>query len=125
MNRCLSAQFDNGQKALQMRHEAGELEDRQFDLNDVLKYQLVDQRPVPTVNDDGPRRSVHTLLRPLDIREFGSRTQIAPYTPDVFIGDRTPDCRGTENIPNQRKIAQMTYDKSLWIRSNLYNDAGL
>lgn len=90
-----------------------------------MKSTLVDYRAEPSVIDDTPNTSVHRMMRPLQVRETGCRTNLAPYVPDVFIGDRTPDCRGTENIPNQRLVYQMTLDKSKWIKNNLYKDADL
>jgi hypothetical protein len=85
----------------------------------------MDYRPEPSVIDDTPNRKVNTMLRPLHVREFGQRTSIAPYVPDVFVGDRTPDPRGTENIPDTRRIYNMSLAKSRWIRSNLHTDVGL
>ena len=80
----------------------------------------MDPRPAPSMTDDAPRNSVHSVARPLHVREYGIRTNLAPFMPEIFIGDRRPDCRGTENIPNIRLAAQIARDKSQWILNNLY-----
>jgi hypothetical protein len=45
------------------------------------------------------------MYQPLKAREYGGgRTGLTPFMPEgVFIGDRTTDCRGTENNPIMRK----------------------
>ena len=81
---------------------SGLRDNQEIDLRSLMKSTLIDYRPEPSVIDDTPNTSVHKMMRPLHVREFGGRTDLAPSTPDVFIGDRTPDCRGTENDPNFR-----------------------
>ena len=100
MHRVLEAQLDNPQKQYGLDVANGLRDNQEIDLRALMKSTLVDYRAEPSVIDDMPNTSVHRMMRPLQVRETGCRTNLAPYVPDVFIGDRTPDCRGTENIPN-------------------------
>lgn len=49
------------------------------------KYRLLDRSPERLVTDDGPRRSVHVMQRPLEMREYGNRSKLAPYLSEVCL----------------------------------------
>ena len=65
------------------------------------------------------------MQRPLEIREYGNKSKLAPYLNEVCLHDREKDPRGTENIPQMNKIPLFTMQKGQWIKNNLYKDNGL
>ncbi len=97
---------------------------QQYDMRQLQKYRLLDRTPERLVIDDTPRRNVKTMARPLEMREYGNRSKLAPYLSEVCLQDREKDPRGTETHPQMSKIPLFTAQKGQWIKNNLYKDSG-
>lgn len=94
------------------------------DRDTVLNFQkelLMDTRPEkPIFEHEIPGSNQNAKTTIMNVYEHGGRYTHAPFHPELFLGDMTPDPRGTENNPNVSQMAdQARFRQDRYIKGKL------
>lgn len=93
-----------------------------FNLERYQRGVLTNHGADPLVIDDAPRTSRNASKYAMNLTHHGHPSNHEAFLNEISLHDSTPDPRGSRDTPNMNLLAEHLYQKTAWVKSNLFKD---